>query len=353
MSEVWRDFAREFSIEFDEQGTALYDPVNLAAGSAGAASAASRAVDIPTALTFSTYPVYDSMDSVSSIVSGKTATAQRPIRYSGLVHQAIDLPLLIPILRAPSTSYPVDTTSGTSIPTPVEGGPLVAGEAAKLVSGFQTRLNSRIVWSGSVDLFRNDFSSAETANEAFIRDITQWVFGEKGIVKVEESRHFAKKDQEGTKEMKEQYRIGEKMVYELVLSEWNGERWTPPASITDLQLEVTMLDPHLRIPLTPSLEVGHRSSSSRAYTATFRLPDRHGVFTLLVDHKRQGMTWIEEKLQISITPLRHDEYERFITGAMPYYVTAGSMVVAWFIFSLLWLGIKEHDEKGKGKKKVQ
>jgi len=90
-----------------------------------------------------------------------------------------------------------------------------------------------------------------------------------------------------------------------------------------------MLDPHLRIPLTPSLEVGHRSSSSRAYTATFRLPDRHGVFTLLVDHKRQGMT-----------------------GAMPYYVTAGSMVVAWFIFSLLWLGIKEHDEKGKGKKKV-
>jgi len=58
-------------------------------------------------------------------------------------------------------------------------------------------------------------------------------------------------------------------------------------------------------------------------------------------------------MQISITPLRHDEYERFFTGAMPYYVTAGSMVVAWLIFSALWLGIKEHDERGKGKKKMQ
>ena len=236
----------------------------------------------------------------------------------------------------------------------VEGGPLVTGEAAKLVSAFQSRLNSRVVWAGSLDLFSDAFNTAETGNEAFLADLTSWTFGGKSIVRVESARHYAGRDT-ADKVQKEQYRIGEEMVYELVLSEWSGEKWgaPSPAALTDLQLEVTMLDPHLRIPLIASTELSHRSSSSRTYTARFKLPDRHGVFTLLVDHRRQGMSWLESKMQISITPLRHDEYERFFTGAMPYYVTAGSMVVAWLIFSALWLGIKEHDERGKGKKKMQ
>ena len=348
VSETWRDFAREFSIEFDERDTALYDPLL----STSSSTPSTPVVDVPASLTYAAYPILDSLASTSSIVSRSIVRSGKPIRYSGLVHQAVDLPLLMPVLRAPSTSYPVDiSASGNGA---VEGGSLVAGEAAKLVSAFQSRANSRVVWSGSVDLFSNAYSTAETGNAAFMADVTSWAFGEKGIVRIDTARHYAALDA-AKKVQKEQYRIGEEMVYELVLSEWNGEKWTAPspAALTDLQLEVTMLDPHLRIPVTPSTELSHRSSTSRTYTARFKLPDRHGVFTLLVDHRRQGMSWLESKMQISVTPLRHDEYERFFTGAMPYYVTAGSMVVAWLIFSSLWLGIKEHDERGKGKKKLQ
>lgn len=350
VSETWRDFAREFSIEFDERDTALFDPVHSSKSATPSVSA--PVVDVPSSLTFSAYPVLDSLDSSSSIVSRSTIEAGKPIRYSGLVHQAIDLPLLTPVLRAPATSYPVDLSSaGNAV---VEGGPLVAGEQAKLVSAFQARPNSRVVWSGSLDLFSNAFNTPETGNEAFIADLSSWTFGEKGIVRIESARHYAALDSTA-KTQKEQYRIGEEMVYELVLSEWTGDKWAAPspAALTDLQLEVTMLDPHLRIPVTASTELAHRSATSRTYTARFKLPDRHGVFTLLVDHRRQGMSWLESKMQISVTPLRHDEYERFITGAMPYYITAGSMVVAWLAFSALWLGIKEHDERGKGKKKLQ
>lgn len=352
VSETWRDFAREFSIEFDERDTALHDPLHGSSSFGSSPSSVAAPVDIPSSLTFSGYPILDSLDSSASIVSRSTVESGRPIRYFGLVHQAIDMPLLIPVLRAPSTSYPVDiSTAGNGV---VEGGPLVAGETAKLVSAFQSRVNSRVVWAGSLDLFSDAFDTPETANKAFLADLTSWLFGEKGVVRIESARHSAALDS-AEKTQKEQYRIGEDMVYELVLSEWNGDKWTAPspAALTDLQLEVTMLDPHLRIPVSASTELSNRSSTSRTYTARFKLPDRHGVFTLLVDHRRQGMSWLESKMQISVTPLRHDEYERFITGAMPYYVTAASMVVAWLSFSALWLGIKEHDERGKGKKKLQ
>ena len=136
-------------------------------------------------------------------------------------------------------------------------------------------------------------------------------------------------------------------TYEIVLSSFEDDRWTAPGTIHDLQLEVTMLDPHLRILLKPSTAFAYRSTTERTYSATFRLPDRHGVFTLLVDHKRQGGSWLENRMQISVTPLRHDEYERFFTGAMPYYVTAASMVVSWLLFSALWLSLKETDTAEK------
>ena len=140
-------------------------------------------------------------------------------------------------------------------------------------------------------------------------------------------------------------------TYEIVLSSYEKDRWTAPTSLDGLQLEVTMLDPHLRVPLIPSTALSSHSSTNTTYTATFRLPDQHGVFTLLVDHRRQGMSWLEHKMQMSITPLRHDEYERFITGAWPFYATAASTVIAWLLFVGLWIGLGEEKSTKKQKSK--
>lgn len=141
-------------------------------------------------------------------------------------------------------------------------------------------------------------------------------------------------------------------TYEITIAAYSDGRWSAPSSVQDIQLEVTMLDPHLRIPLHPSTDIAHRSTSERTYTATFRLPDRHGVFTLLVDHRRQGASWLESRMQTSITPLRHDEYERFIKGATPYYLTAGSVVLAWLVFSAIYLSTKDEEKPKRGKKKA-
>lgn len=137
-------------------------------------------------------------------------------------------------------------------------------------------------------------------------------------------------------------------TYEVVLSSFVEDRWVPP-TIFDLQLEVTMLDPHLRVPLKMSTSHETHSTTNRTYTATFKLPDRHGVFSLYLDHRRQGYSFLDNKLQISVTPLRHDEYERFILGAYPYYITAGSMILAWLAFAALWLSLGDAERTDKQK----
>lgn len=49
-----------------------------------------------------------------------------------------------------------------------------------------------------------------------------------------------------------------------------------------MQLEFTMLDPHVRTALLPVL------GAPGKYSVSFRAPDRHGVFKLVVDYKRKG-----------------------------------------------------------------
>ena len=47
-----------------------------------------------------------------------------------------------------------------------------------------------------------------------------------------------------------------------------------------------MLDPHIRLTLSPS------PSKPGTYTATFRAPDRHGVFKFVIDYKRKGCVFL-------------------------------------------------------------
>lgn len=107
-----------------------------------------------------------------------------------------------------------------------------------------------------------------------------------------------------------------------------------PYQADDLQLEFGMLDPHVRTRL-PATEADSTSNSTR-YSTGFKVPDRHGVFTLRVDHRRPGWTRILDEIVMSVTPPRHDEYERFIGGALPFYTGAASVSAAFLLFIFLW-----------------
>lgn len=49
-----------------------------------------------------------------------------------------------------------------------------------------------------------------------------------------------------------------------------------------MQLEFTMLDPHIRTALPPV------AGEPGKYSVTFRVPDRHGVFKFVINYKRKG-----------------------------------------------------------------
>lgn len=49
-----------------------------------------------------------------------------------------------------------------------------------------------------------------------------------------------------------------------------------------MQLEFTMLDPHIRTALPPV------AGEPGKYSVAFRVPDRHGVFKFIIDYKRKG-----------------------------------------------------------------
>ena len=111
----------------------------------------------------------------------------------------------------------------------------------------------------------------------------------------------------------------------------------PAYDADDLQLEFGMLDPHLRLPLARhAVALPDRATNTTGYHASFVVPDRHGVFSLRMDHRRPGWTSLHESRAISVTPPKHDEYERFIDGALPYYGGAASVSALFLAFVVTW-----------------
>ncbi len=134
-----------------------------------------------------------------------------------------------------------------------------------------------------------------------------------------------------------------------------------------MQLEFTMLDPHIRTSLPPVEE------EPGMYSATFRVPDRHGVFKFDVDYKRKGCvlhfplfpslgmhfnallvcswTYLTSTTVVPVVPPRHDEYPRFLSAAWPYYAGAFSTSAAFLLFVALWLAGDDRElKKNKGTK---
>ncbi len=106
-----------------------------------------------------------------------------------------------------------------------------------------------------------------------------------------------------------------------------------PFKVDDLQVEFIMLDPYIRQTMP------HKSDSATAshYTAQIRLPDRYGYFTLRVSYKRFGYTFVEHKELIVIRHLAHNEYERFIPRAGPYYATYVALTLSIVVICFLYL----------------
>eukprot|EP00834_Sanchytrium_tribonematis_P004001 NODE_176_length_14102_cov_0.889595.p14 type:complete len:107 gc:universal NODE_176_length_14102_cov_0.889595:8609-8289(-) len=94
-----------------------------------------------------------------------------------------------------------------------------------------------------------------------------------------------------------------------------------------------MLDPYIR----KTVPFKENTQTSSKYSTVVKLPDRYGYYTLRVSYKRYGYSYVEHKELIIIRHLAHNEYDRFIPKAGPYYFTYIGLTGSLFIVSFLWL----------------
>lgn len=129
-------------------------------------------------------------------------------------------------------------------------------------------------------------------------------------------------------------------MYTIEIDIWENWEWKP-FSADDVQLEFVRIDPFVRTTL--------KRKSAGVYEARFKIPDVYGVYQFKVDYDRVGYTHLYSTTQVSVRPLQHTQYERFILSAYPYYISAFSMMLGVFLFSFVFLHYKE-EESPKSKK---
>jgi len=320
LGEVLRELASEVGFEADEEGTSVIDHLNFDIKDKGKHNLIIATPD----------------NLIKSDVM--TGGVKSPLLYQGIgLLVDPENPLVLSILTGSSTSYSHDPDS------PVRDFPHAVGKETVLIAGLQARNNARVVFSGSIDFFSDEFftSAVERAdgteeksgNADLARHLTNWCFKQSGVLRVSSVTHH----KEGETETPALYTITDQVVYKIKVEELVGGEWVPYKG-TDMQMEFVRIDPFVRVTM---------ENIGGEMVAKFKVPDTYGVYQFKVNYQRVGLTRLATADQISVIPFRHDQYERFISSAYPYYASAFSMMAGVFIFSIVFLHFKEEEIKTK------
>ncbi|XP_014254166.1 dolichyl-diphosphooligosaccharide--protein glycosyltransferase 48 kDa subunit [Cimex lectularius] len=321
--DILREIASECGFEIDEEGSAVIDHINYDSSDTG-----SHTLIVADPENLIDAPV---------IVGNKNIP---PMLYegTGLIADS-DNPLVLQLLTASSTAY-------TYIPDqPIKDYPHAVGKNTLLIAALQARNNARVVFSGSLHFFSDEaFTSPVqkhggkkyevSGNQQVATALSKWVLKENGVLRVKSVAHH-KLDESSPPPS---YTIMETVVYELEVERKTPQGWVPHDA-NDIQLEFVRIDPFVRTKLI--------RKKPGAYEAVFKIPDVYGVYQFKVNYLRVGYTSLYSSTQVSVRPLEHTQYERFIASAYPYYASAFSMMFGVFIFSIVFLHYKDEPVKSK------
>ncbi|XP_022125261.2 dolichyl-diphosphooligosaccharide--protein glycosyltransferase 48 kDa subunit [Pieris rapae] len=324
-SDVYREIATECGFEMDEESASVIDHFN--------------------------FDSLDDGDHTRIVVSPKNlinaptivgAQNTKPLLFegTGLILDKENT-LVLPLLTADSTAYSYNPKSQ------VKEYPHAVGRKTVLIAALQARNNARIVFSGSLFFFSDEAFNApvtkvhgdkvksdQSGNKDLATNLSEWAFGERGQIRVRRVHHH----RQGDKESSNTYTITDTVVYRIEIEELKNGKWQS-FEANDVQLEFVCIDPFIRTTLL--------KKPNGVYEAIFKVPDVWGVYQFKVDYDRIGYTRLYHSTQVSVRPLQHTQYERFIPSAYPYYVSAFSMMGGVFLFSIVFLYYKEDTPKSK------
>ncbi|XP_014475354.1 PREDICTED: dolichyl-diphosphooligosaccharide--protein glycosyltransferase 48 kDa subunit [Dinoponera quadriceps] len=318
------ELASECGLEIDEEGSAVIDHMNYDVSDSGQ----------------HTTIVADPANLIDApVIVGSKSISPLLYQGTGLIADT-DNPLILRLLSASTSAYTYNPDQ------PVKDYPHSVGKNTLLIAALQARNNARVLFSGSLFFFSDEaFTSPvqrgqggekyeKSGNQAMAKAMAQWVFKENGVIRVSSVHHH----RVGESQPPAAYTIMDEVVYSINVERLSsGGEWVPYET-NDLQLEFVRIDPFVRMTMKP---VGNGS-----YEGRFKIPDVYGVYQFKVDYSRVGLTHLYSTTQVSVRPLQHTQYERFIPSAFPYYISAFSMMGGVFLFSLVFLHYKE-DTKPK------
>jgi oligosaccharyltransferase complex subunit beta len=328
--EAIRELASEVGFEIDEENAAVIDHLNY-----------DQILDSGDHTTIVASPK-NLIDS-EIIVGSKNI---KPLLYRGTgILADRENPLVLPLLTGDATAY-------SYVPdAPIKEYPHAVGKGTILIAALQARNNARVVFSGSLYFFSDDAIMSQvkkngettvhdnTGNLNVINSISKWVFKEAGQIRVKSVSHH----KDGEKQAPASYTITEPAVYTIEVEQLIDGKWKPFVA-NDIQLEFVRIDPFVRLTL--------KSIGGGKYQSKFKIPDVYGVYQFKVEYDRVGLTRLFSTTQVSVRPLTHTQYERFIPSAYPYYASAFSMMFGVFVFSFVFLYYKEKPEKVEVDKKT-
>lgn len=206
-----------------------------------------------------------------------------------------------------------------------------------LIGAMQARNNARAIVSGSYDFFGDKaFDASKQANKFLTKEMLRWLFKEKSVLRYSQVQHKKINDSPPSDSTDvalmtnfEGYTIMDDIEYSIKIELFENGKWTPYQA-NDVQLEFVRIDPFVR-------QTMQRERNDGTYVARFKVPDVYGIYKFQVDYKNEGLTHLFSSTQVSVRPLRHNEYERYIYSAYPYYLSAFLMMAYLYIFSFVYL----------------
>ncbi|KAL1245231.1 Dolichyl-diphosphooligosaccharide--protein glycosyltransferasesubunit [Trichinella spiralis] len=300
--------AAECGFEFGENSTAMIDHFNK-----------DEALDNGHHTTFF---VNSENVAEADIIVEKKNLAPVVYRGTGLIRHENN-PLTLSIMHAPRTAYARSLEGEAGMVNRKALWRLI-GNNAVLVGAVQAKNNARVVFTGSLDMFSDEFINSNyvqeggkkivpTGNRDFVKAISEWVFKRKGVLRVKSIRHH----RSGELLPPPDYTIMDGVEYEIEVEELKNGLWVP-YTVNDMQMEFVRIDPFIRMTM---------KSKAGKYKANFKVPDVYGVYKFLVDYSRIGWTHLRNVTQVSVRPFKHYQFERFVPSAYPYYISAFTMML--------------------------
>ncbi|XP_033113598.1 dolichyl-diphosphooligosaccharide--protein glycosyltransferase 48 kDa subunit-like [Anneissia japonica] len=272
-----REIGSNCGVEFDEENTAVIDHLNFDVKDEG----------------MHTLIVADP----SNIIESKTIVRDKklnPILFKGVGMTADpENPLVMDILHGTSSSYSHNPSDD------IVDYPHAVGKNTQFITALQARNNARVVFSGSLEFFSDAYFQsavqkavagserfAKSGNQDLAYALSQWVFKEKGVLRVTGVSHHIV----GQKTPPAAYTIEDHVEYSILIEQLVAGQWKPFDS-NDVQLEFVRIDPFVRTSL---------KSKNGRFSTKFKLPDVYGVFQFKVDYNRIGFTHLYSTTQVNM-----------------------------------------------------